>query len=202
MKDRSGGLKVDSNTAVLMGLARELFTPDEFDLLRRLSESQPLDRGALVEFDHSLGGPSMATSSGVYDADDRDVFRPLQYCSVYFLDVEHNAEWLARDIVEMSSVHIESLIKRIGKFGFLPLGTVLRKPLVKRRLDPTTWAQVERFTTIFNQAKHRFDHDKGTHLFSMADAVVAYFVCRRLGQKLYQLAGLSTDLAVFSEEAS
>ena len=205
-------------TRVLRQLACELFTPDERDALRQVSTSSPLDREGLVEFDRGIGGPSVATIAsrklaggtlnipghgvGRYALADRAVFRPLQYCSVWLTSDNENAEWVTRDIVEMSSAHIEGLVKRIGRLRFLPLGTALRKAAVKNKIDPTTWGQISRFTLIYNEAKHRFDHDKDTHMFSMEDAVLAYFVCRRLGQKLYPLASLSTDLAVFDGDAS
>lgn len=208
---------MDHQTRVLRQLADELFVPVERLVLRHVSTSTPLDRERLVEFDRSLGGPSVAAIStrelvggtlsipghgvGRYHIADREVFRPLQYCSVWLTNSDENEEWVARDIVEMSSAHIEGLVKRISRFRFLPLGTALRKAAVKSKIDPTTWSQVSRFTPVYNDAKHRFDHAKDTHMFSTEDAVLAYFVCRRLGQRLYPLATLSTDLAVFDEDA-
>lgn len=190
-------------TDVLSELADELFTVGERVVLERVRLSQPLDTASLVEFDLSLGGPSACTIAGPgpgpgtlnlpgghgvgrYEIDDRDVFRPLQYCVVYLTDMDQNIEWVARAIVEMSSAHVESLVKRIGGWRFLPLGAALRKASVLKKVDPVTWGQIERFTPIYNEAKHRFDHEIGTHMFSMGEAVLAYFVCRRLGQRLYR----------------
>jgi hypothetical protein len=209
---------VEHQTRVLRQLADELFTPPERVALSQVSTSSPLDHGRLVEFDRSLGGPSIATIAsqsrvggtlgipghgvGRYHLADRGVFRPLQYCSVWLTIAGESQEWVTRDIVEMSCVHIEGVVKRIGGFRFLALGTALRKAAVRSKIDSRTWDQIERFTDIYNEAKHRFDHDKDTHMFSMEDAVLAYFVCRRLGEKLYPLAALRTDLAVFGEATS
>ena len=182
-------------------------------MLLDVCSEEPLDRLRLALFDLSLGGPSVLTVAdagpgpgtlaiprygvGRYTIADRDVFRPLQYCAVNILFMGDGVEWLARDIVEMSSGHIEALVKRVGKLRFLPLGTAIRKASVKRALDPATWDQVVRFVPVYNSSKHDFDHDKDTHLYSLSDALTAYFVCRRLGAKLYPHAGLTTSLTVF-----
>ena len=97
----------------------------------------------------------------------------------------------------MSSLHIESLIKRIGNISNLPLGQALRKAVVRRRIDPVTWGQIDRYTRIYNDAKHNLRHQKDSHMFSVEGALLAYFVCRKLGAKLYPLANLITDLSVF-----
>jgi hypothetical protein len=99
----------------------------------------------------------------------------------------------------MSSLHLEELVKRIGHLSFLPLGNLLRQAIVKRNIDPELWGQLWRYTAIYNDAKHRFDHPLGTHLFSVQDAVLAYAVARRLGQELYPLASLVTDWRIEHE---
>jgi hypothetical protein len=38
-----------------------------------------------------------------------------------------------------------------------------------------------------------FDHEVGTHLFSMQDAVLAYVISRRLGPRLYPHANVMTN---------
>ena len=49
---------------------------------------QPLDLSALKSIDRRLGGPHLEAVSrngrGCFEASDRDVFRPLQYCAAYF----------------------------------------------------------------------------------------------------------------------
>ena len=82
----------------------------------------------------------------------------------------------------------------------LPLGAALRKTIVKRKVDSTTWKQIDTFTHIYNDAKHNFGHEKDTHMFSVEDALLAYFVCRKLGLKLYSLASLATDIRLFDHE--
>ena len=139
----------------------------------------------------TLGMPGRGV--GRYEISERDVFRPLQYCAVHLGDADADEDWRTREIVEMSGLHLEGLVKRIGGLQFVPLGEGLRRARVRRKLDATTLDQLDRFAKIHNVAKHGFDHDRDTHMFSMQDAVLAYVVSRRLGRTLYPLANLVTD---------
>lgn len=187
----------------LWELAAELCDSATLSRLYDIATEGPIDYDALAQLDGRIGGPSISTinrgGTGRYEVADRDVFRPLQYCAMMFRNASHRGEieWRARDIVEMSSLHIEALIKRIGNLFHLPLGAVLRRPVVKARLDAATFAQVERFTRIYNDAKHNMRHNKDTHLFATSDALAAYLVSRKLGLVLYPMAGLQTDIGVF-----
>jgi hypothetical protein len=93
----------------------------------------------------------------------------------------------------MSSAHLEALVKRIAKFPRVSFGVALGDRIVKRTLDPVTWEQLRRYVQIYNEAKHVFDHEVGTHLFSMQDAVLAYVISRRLGPRLYPHANVITN---------
>lgn len=201
------------HTAVLHGLAAELFAAEGLGRLLSVSGGSPTDYAELFNFDQSLGGPSITAIAdtalgggtlgisgfgvGRYTIGDRDVFRPLQYCAVYLHPQFADVVWLTRGIVEASCAHIESLIKRIGSVPRLPLGKALRNRRVASMLEPELFAQVAAFATIYNASKHDFDQDKDSHMFSIEDAVLAYFVARKMGMRLYPLAHLSTDLRVF-----
>ncbi len=193
-------------TQVLWDLAKELVDSAELNQLRSLTKAHLPDYDQLIMFDKSLGGPSMTSINcdnlGRYDVADRDVFRPLQYCGMYFRNgfQTSNIEWFSRHIVHMSSLHIESLIKRIGKVWRFPLGKALRESRVKRKVDQVTWSQIDRFTRVYNDSKHNVNHPKDTHLFSIQDAIVAYIVSRKLGFVLYPLAKLTTDLDIFNQD--
>lgn len=197
------------HTKTLEQLAIALFTTEEVRQIRLLSETWPLDLSHLITFDDTLGGPSVSRMNcerhGRYEIPDRAIFRPLQYCGMYFnaMISKGNIDdplWLTRDIVEMSSLHIEGLIKNIGSIARLPLGRALHKAIVKQKVDPETWKWIDTFTHVYNDAKHNFSHEKDTHMFSVEDAVLAYFVCRKLGIKLYPLAKLATDIRIFEKE--
>ncbi|MHB9129923.1 MAG: hypothetical protein ACYDBB_02400 [Armatimonadota bacterium] len=193
------------HTTALWNLGTELFTADMQAELRSITAASCPTLPDVITLDMHLGGPSFTTvnqgNTGRYAGPDRDVFRPFQYCTAHFERMlgDEGDEWVSRDIVEMSSLHLEALVKRIGSAMGLPLGQALRKAIAKRRIDPTTWSQLDRYTRIYNAAKHCFDHDKDTHMFSVEDALLAYFVCRVLGAQLYHLANLATDLRVFDE---
>ena len=185
-----------------------IFPPDEVRQIRLLAETKFLRLDYLVAFDDMLGGPSIShmncRQEGRYEVSDRDIFRPLQYCGMYFKAMGSkeniaNPLWLTRDIVQMSSLHIEGLIKNIGNIFHFPLGAALRNTVVKQKVDTVTWNQIDTFTHVYNDAKHNFSHEKDTHMFSVEDAVLAYFVCRKLGKKLYPLAKLVTDIKVFDK---
>lgn len=205
------------HTEALRGLAAELYAPEDEVALRELASGATFEYAALAAFDVQVGGPSVVTlvdrrlgggtlgipqhGVGRYERDDRDVFRPLQYAGVYFTKNAAEIEWLTRAIVEASSGHVEALVKRIGRTPRSPLGAALRSLRGRSAMDPETENLVARFVPVYNEAKHSFDHDMDTHRFSVEDAVLAYFVCRRLGERLYPLARLSTDLSIFDSPA-
>lgn len=198
------------HTGALHQLGRELFASSEWERLWQISLSNPLDLARLTVFDRTLGGPCITTIAdrsmsggalgipghgvGRYDAGDRAVFRPLHYCSSSFMIGLPDSE--TRAVVQMSAAHLEALVKLIAETPHHSLGPALKA--VRNKIDETTRGQIGRLVDISNDAKHRFDQAKDTHLFPAEDAVLTYFVCRRLAQRLYPLVRLSTDLGVFS----
>lgn len=193
-------------------LLGELYSFEEIRAIYDLVVDDRLDLKAFTAFDLSLGGPSALTIAdpqyiggtlnmpgqgvGRYSVADRAIFRPLQYCAAHLMLVSEDAVWLARSVVRDSSAHIEGLLQRIGGRK-LSLGALLRKQPVVDTLDTVTREQAMRFARINNAAKHDYDHPKDTHMFSYSDALCAYFICRRLGLKLYPSARLNTDVSVF-----
>ena len=187
------------HTTTLWQLITDLYSPTEIEALRVVVQATPFDYDALVDFDRQFGGPSIGALSenghGRYAVADRDVFRPLQYCSMYLGAEASIREWTARETVHMAGLHLESLIKRVGRVGRLPLGGALRHILVRPKLDPVHWQQLVAFSKVYNAAKHDVDQAMDTHLFSVEDAILAYCICRRLAISLYAQAGLMTDLS-------
>lgn len=132
------------HTETLEALARELFAPHRFALLRDIARADPLDYEKVVNFDSSIGGASRAWIArgendpfGPYEIAERDVFRPLQYCEAYFRMDPRETEWLTRALVEMSCAHIEALLKRIAGLPFVPYGSALFNWAVRRKLGDT-----------------------------------------------------------------
>jgi len=188
-------------TPELWTLAEGLLTPEELQRARGLVKANPLVFDDLLEVDAMIGGACMTqvtnqAGSGRYHVDDRDVFRPLQYCAMYFYRKRDmtEVESFTRPIVQMSGLHIESLLNRIGEvFGFT-LGRALHDLRVRSRIGPRAWMQADALRRIYNVAKHDVDHDMDTHMFSVEDAVLAYFVSRKLGEAFYPMAKLKTLL--------
>jgi hypothetical protein len=193
---------MSSFTNTLWTLSEELLPQAALPTLRMLATSRPLSYSDLVAFDLQWPGPGLGRinvgggpgGTGQYQPADRDIFRPLQYCAMY-LSHRGDLDWLARHVVHMSSLHIESLVKRVGEIGRLPLGGLLHQQLVKARLDTDTLRQLGLINQVFNVAKHEVDQPKDTHMFTVEDAVVCFFVCRALALKLYPKASLQTDIS-------
>lgn len=183
---------------VLEELVGKLLSHGQSDTACRIAKAEPLDFGALVEFDAALGWACMtnvnAGKTGGYDMRDRDVFRPLQYCATYLqLMSEGKGGWLTRETVHMAGLHIESLSERIGLSYRSPLGRSIRSKVFRQNVDEETWKLIDKFRHIYNIAKHDVSHDKDTHMFTVADAVLAYIVCRAIGNRLSHLAKLKTE---------
>jgi hypothetical protein len=211
---RNGGPAIYS--ATINQLLGELYSLAEVAAIHAMAADAKLDLDAFTAFDYSVGGPSALTIAdpsfaggplnmpgqgvGRYDEQDRDVFRPLQYCSAHLMMVREDASWLARTVVAESAAHVETLLKRVGDSPRTPLGALLRKRRVSAALDEVTLGQALRFAPVNNSAKHDFGHPKDAHMFSYQDALAAYFVCRRLALRIYPLATLATDPAVFDVE--
>jgi hypothetical protein len=182
----------------LWKLVEELFTDQEQQRMRLIVRAQPLSFDQLLEFDERLGGACMSNvtqnRTGQYHLDDRDVFRPLQYCATYFYNNDDmtKVEWFAREIVHMSGLHIEILLNRVGECPGCTLGHALNNKRVKRRIGRIAWTQTDEFRRLYNAAKHDVRQDKDTHLFSVEDAVLAYLVSRKLGEAFYPLVKLRT----------
>lgn len=196
----STGYSVHKFTSTLHQIAARLLTLQEYSTIQAIAVSTPLDTEALKCFDTTLGGPSLdrvnCAGSGRYHVDDRDIFRPLQYCATLFSET-HNIEWGTRQIVHMSSLHIEELIERIAGTRNLPLGMLLRKSIIKAKLSHHMQTELAEITPIYNAAKHDVDQPVDTHLFAVEDAVLFYAICRQLAKKLYPCARMNTDMRTF-----
>lgn len=192
------------HSALLRALAAAALSQEQLRLLVVVTSSPGFAWDALVRLDASLGGVGFSNVSdgrtGRYDGRDRDVFRPLQYCEAYFsrMAAAADAEWFTRDVVQMSGLYLESLVKRVSGVAALPLGQALHHALARARIDPVTWAHIRRFSAVYNASKHDVGHPKDAHLFDREDAVTAYVVARVLGERIAHLAALKTDITALA----
>jgi len=192
-------------TPLLWRLAGAVLDPVQLAGLHTLTNAPTLDYSALVAFDLALGGPSMerltCNSRGRFTIKDRDLFRSLQYCYVGFYTGSKNGtlENHTRTIVQMSSLHLEYLVKRIAWMPRATMGAALHNPLSRVRIGQPIWQHLIDFLPVYNSAKHDMSQPKDTHFFSVEEAVLAYIISRWLAQQLYQYARLTTDLQIYDQ---
>jgi uncharacterized protein (DUF2384 family) len=98
--------------------------------------------------------------------------------------------WLTRDVVAMSGAHLEALMKCVASYRFASLGALVRRVKKSNVLRSEQEAQLTKFANIANAAKHVFGASRTGHMFSYRDAMLAYFVARRLAVDLYDQAGI------------
>jgi hypothetical protein len=197
------------HTNQLEALIRELFAPDQQRAVLQLARTAKFQMRDLIALDETMPGipfskASNSAGSGLYHNDDREVFRSLQYLQMWFpvLEREGFGDYATRYLVLMSSVHVEALVKRIARTSWLPLGQALQSLLAKQRIPPKTHRLARQFTRMYNDAKHEMGHEMDSHLFSRKDAVLAYFVARRLAYTLLPLASLKTNWQALTVRSS
>ena len=134
--------------------------------------------------------------------EDRDIFRPIQYVGMHLEG--HPIEWLTREIVTMSCLHVEnSLKRRLEIDSRLSIGMILKRGNA-RTLDAdlrdVLWELNE---TVYNKSKHTIEHTYAEgHMFSVADSLAVYLICRTLGYCILKDSGITTkyDDPVFDKE--
>ena len=134
--------------------------------------------------------------------EDRAIFRPIQYVGSY---LQHRSiEWLTRSIVTMSCLHVENSLKRQLKIGGrLSVGMILKRGKA-RSLDAdlveVLWDLNE---AVYNKSKHSIERTYADgHMFSIADSLAAYLICRTLGSRILKDSGITTKYndPVFDKE--
>jgi len=198
-------MSIHSNA--LRQLAQQALSISEQRQLLLVLATSPFSVEDMAAFDLSLGGPSMTRldchNSGRYDIKDRGVFRPLQYCCSYLelADRVDQIEWLTRELVHMSGLHLETTLKRVGQTSMpWPLGILLNNSTIQRKVNIQLRNQISQFLDIYNASKHDVEQPKDTHLFSLEDAVIAYAISRKIGTQLYPMATLATNIAIFDTD--
>ena len=142
------------------------------------------------------------TATAVARIEDRPIFRPIQYVGSYLQHL--SLEWLTRSIVTMSCLHVENSLKRQLKVdGRFSIGMILKRGKA-RSLDPdlveTLWELNE---VVYNEAKHSIEDTYADgHMFSIADSLAVYLICRTLGSRILKNSGITTkyDEPVFGKE--
>lgn len=155
----------------------------------------------LIEIDKTIPGLGLhnvnevtpgGRTLGVYNLDDRSIFRGIQYVGEHLSTMP--LEWLARTIVTESCYHVESSLKRrVGVTEPLSIGMILHRNKY-RTLDGELIEILEHLNKlIYNRAKHTIeDISLDHHMFSIADSIAVYLVCRIIGVRLLKDMGITT----------
>ena len=134
--------------------------------------------------------------------EDRPIFRPIQYVGSYLH--QRPLEWLTRSIVTMSCLHVENSLKRRLKIdGPLSIGMILKRSNA-RSLDADLVGILRELNqAVYNKAKHSIEHTHADgHMFSIADSLAIYLICRTAGSRILKDSGITTkyDEPVFDKE--
>ena len=112
-------------------------------------------------------------------------------------------EWLTRNIVTMSCLHVENSLKRQLKIDAkFSIGMILNRG--KARTLDADLADVlwELNEAVYNKSKHSIERTYADrHMFSIADSLAVYLTCRILGSRILKNSGITTkyDEPVFDE---
>ena len=93
-----------------------------------------------------------------------------------------------------SCYHVESSLKRrLNVRNNYSVGMILKK--YGRALDEDLSDVLSQLnSTIYNNAKHTIEViDIDSHMFSIADAIAVYLVCRTIGARLLKDSGITTS---------
>ena len=131
-------------------------------------------------------------TTAVAKIEDRAIFRPIQYVGSH---LNHGSlEWLTRDIVTMSCLHVEnSLKRRLQIDGRLSIGMILKRDKAQSldvALVQSLWELNE---AVYNRSKHSIEDTYADgHTFSIADSLAVYLICRILGSRLLKDTGITS----------
>ncbi|MBU8716079.1 hypothetical protein KM924_26655 [Brevibacillus parabrevis] len=186
---------------LLFETADRLLTREEQVQLRELRINIENFYENLLVLDRVLGGIGIFNINkgdiGRYDVRDREILRPFQYIDAYFQMDHQHVSWVTREIVHMCGLHLESMIKNMFSFSRMPLGQALTQWVVSNRLDNQLMIDLRVIVGLYNDAKHRVNHQKDTHLFDISDALVCYIVTRKISMRLMPMVRLYTPLEVW-----
>ena len=144
----------------------------------------------------------VGTVTAVARIEDRPIFRPIQYVGMHLYGGP--IEWLTRNIVTMSCLHVEAGLKRrLDIDGRLSIGMMLNRSKARSlgpKLVEVLWDLNE---AVYNKSKHTIERTNADgHMFSIADSLAVYLICRTLGFRILKDSDITTkyDEPVFDDE--
>ena len=113
-------------------------------------------------------------------------------------------EWLTRNIVTMSCLHVEnSLKRRLNIEERLSIGMILKRGKARSLDTDLVESLLELNEAVYNKSKHSIEQTYADgHMFSIADSLAVYLICRTLGSRILTDSGITTkyDEPVFDKE--
>lgn len=187
----------------IMELSREVLSQEEFNEIINIAADKTHVFVNMINFDRKLGGAGIHNinlgQTGRYHIKDRDIYRPYQYIYAYIQMDYEQIEWVTREIIHMCGLHLESLIKRLASITRLPLGQALTLQIVRMKLENQIYNYLRVIVKPYNNAKHKLNHEKDTHLFDLESALLCYASTRKLSKIISPLASLNTPLSVWED---
>lgn len=158
----------------------------------------------LVYIDEQIGGVGLHNVNiqigdqlnGRYRIEFRHLFRSIQY--VHKSLSMNDIVWNARQIVQYSCLHVENALKyRVKEIERekVSLGVLLGWQITIHKIEPylrNVMLTLNRI--VYRGAKHSVENiDIDAHLFTPADAIAIYLICRWIGVRLLEPTGLFDD---------
>lgn len=179
-----------------MVIANRLLTSEEIRDIQFIANNRKNLFNDMLEIDMKIGGAGIHNinigDTGRYEIKDRDIFRPIQYIYAYLKMKPEDFDWVTREIIHMSGLHLESLIKRLFAIRRYPLGQALALPLAKVKLEKQLYENLKLVIKPYNNAKHSLNQYKDTHLFDVETALFYYVAVRKISLMLMPITHLYT----------
>lgn len=160
------------------------------------------EQGLLIlqQFDSTIGGFGLHSLGSEEITFERELHRPIQYIEMV---LKSNApDNFTRHLTEMACAHVEAILKKSTRLSFLeriqetyrsvPMGKLLTK--AKHLIPPPLYEDLDWLNKIYTFTKHEYGEDafpddapeETTHLFTLSEAIMVYFIARKLVVSLEQ----------------
>ena len=153
----------------------------------------------LRQFDSTIGGFGLhSLATGTTIPFERELHRPIQYIEMV---LKSNASNFTRHLTEMACAHVEAILKKSTRVSFLseirddklvPMGALLNK--AKHLIPSSLYDDLAWLNKVYTFTKHEYGedafpddaHEGATHLFTLSEALMIYFIARKLVVSLEQ----------------
>lgn len=197
--DERISLRVERVLEMLPGVAASPSYDFRSDLYPLLSAIDELIPGIGMQYARWEGRTPRFPFAKECDA----VVRPLSYVP-YRLAALMAPSVMAREIVNDAGAHVEQCVKGVvtGRYRRKPLGTLIRLPIVEKRIRSELCDGISQYVPSWNVAKHDYEGRGPESVITLEDAIRNYFVARSLGAAVLNATGLLRPAVLAIEEAA